>query len=59
MSEPGGIKDYWNGLSPEARKAAKWGAVGAVIAIPVPFVGPIIGGIVGSGLGYAKAKGKI
>ncbi|QQN74107.1 hypothetical protein [Croceicoccus sp. YJ47] len=47
------------GMTPETKTALKWGAIGALIAIPVPFVGPLIGGVVGGGLGYAKAKGKI
>lgn len=46
-------------VSPETRKALKWGAIGALIAIPVPFVGPLLGAAVGGGLGWAKAKGKI
>ncbi|WP_156500489.1 hypothetical protein [Croceicoccus bisphenolivorans] len=46
-------------MSPETKTALKWGAIGALIAIPVPFVGPLIGAAVGGGLGYAKAKGKI
>jgi len=48
-----------NGMSPENKTILKWGAIGALIAIPVPFVGPVIGGIVGGGLGWAKTKGKI
>lgn len=47
------------GMSPTTKKTLKWGAIGALIAIPVPFVGPLIGGAVGAGLGWAKAKGKI
>ena len=30
-------------------------AIGAVVAIPLPFVGPIIGAIVGGGIGYFTA----
>ena len=36
------------------KSMAKWGALGAVIAIPVPFVGPIIGALVGAGYAYSK-----
>ncbi|WBH17750.1 hypothetical protein [Sphingomonas radiodurans] len=36
------------------KKMAKYGAVGAVIAIPVPFIGPVLGAIVGAGVAYAK-----
>ena len=36
------------------KKMAKYGAIGAVIAIPVPFVGPVLGAIVGAGVAYAR-----
>ncbi len=36
------------------KKMAKYGAVGAVLAIPVPFVGPVLGAIVGAGVAYAR-----
>ena len=36
------------------KSMAKWGALGAVVAIPVPFVGPIIGAIAGAGYAYVK-----
>lgn len=35
---------------------AKWGALGAVVAIPLPIVGPIIGGIAGAAYGYHRRK---
>ena len=35
---------------------AKWAALGAVVAIPVPFVGPLFGAVVGAGIGYLSAK---
>lgn len=38
------------------KSMAKWGALGAVVAIPVPFVGPLIGAIAGAGYAYVKAK---
>ena len=38
------------------KKMAIWAAVGAVVAIPVPFVGPVIGAAAGAGLAYLKAK---
>ena len=38
------------------RSMAKWGAIGAVVAIPLPFVGPIIGAAVGAGYAYYKNK---
>jgi hypothetical protein len=36
------------------KKMAKYGAIGAVIAIPVPFVGPVKGALVGAGVAYAR-----
>ena len=36
------------------KKMAKYGAVGAVIAIPVPFVGPVLGAIAGAAYAYTK-----
>ncbi len=41
---------------PVARRTAIAAAVGAVIAIPVPFVGPLFGAVVGAGYGYISAK---
>ncbi|WP_174293172.1 hypothetical protein [Sphingomonas bacterium] len=38
------------------KSMAKWAALGAVIAIPLPFVGPIIGATVGAGIGYVRGK---
>ena len=38
------------------KSMAKAGAIGAVIALPVPFVGPIIGAAAGAGYAYLKAK---
>jgi hypothetical protein len=38
------------------KSMAKWAALGAVVAIPVPFVGPIIGAAAGAGYAYLKAK---
>ncbi|HEX8483927.1 hypothetical protein [Sphingomonas sp.] len=39
------------------KRMAKYGAVGAVIAIPVPFIGPVIGAIAGAAFAYSKRKG--
>ena len=36
------------------KKMAKYGAIGAVLAIPMPFVGPILGAMVGAGVAYAR-----
>ncbi len=38
------------------KKMAKYGAIGAVLAIPIPFVGPVLGALVGAGVAYAKRK---
>ncbi|WP_312488476.1 hypothetical protein [Sphingomonas sp.] len=40
------------------KSMAKWGALGAVVAIPVPFVGPVLGAAAGAGYAYFKAKKK-
>ena len=45
-----------NNSKPLGKDMAKYAAIGAVIAIPVPFVGPIIGAAAGAGLAYIKAK---
>ena len=37
---------------------AKWGALGAVVAIPLPIVGPIIGGLAGAAYAYHKGTKK-
>jgi hypothetical protein len=36
------------------KSMAKWAALGAVVAIPVPFVGPITGAAAGAGYAYFK-----
>ena len=36
------------------KSMAKWGAFGAVVAIPLPFVGPIIGAVAGAAYAYSK-----
>jgi len=38
------------------KSMAKWGALGAVIAIPVPFVGPPLGAVAGAAYAYWKRK---
>lgn len=42
--------------NPVAKRTAISAGVGALIAIPVPFVGPIFGAIVGAGFGFATAS---
>ena len=36
------------------KSMAKWGALGAVVAIPIPFVGPLIGAAAGAAYAYSK-----
>ena len=40
------------------RNVAIGAAAGAVIALPLPFIGPILGAIVGGGLGYLRTVTK-
>ena len=40
------------------KSMAKWAALGAVVAIPVPFVGPVLGALAGAGYAYVKGKKK-
>jgi hypothetical protein len=36
------------------KSMVKWGALGAVVAIPLPIIGPVIGGLAGAGYAYYK-----
>jgi hypothetical protein len=38
------------------KRMAKYSAIGAVIAIPVPIVGPIFGALAGAAWAYSKRK---
>lgn len=38
------------------KSMAKWSALGAVVAIPVPIVGPVFGAIAGAAYGYMKKR---
>lgn len=40
------------------KSVALYAAAGAVIAIPLPVVGPILGAAAGAGFGFYKAKKK-
>ena len=42
--------------NPVAKRTAIAAGVGALIAIPVPFVGPIFGALVGAGYGFLSAN---
>jgi glycerol uptake facilitator-like aquaporin len=39
------------------KRMAKYSAIGAVIAIPVPVIGPIFGALAGAAIAYSKRKG--
>jgi hypothetical protein len=41
--------------NPVAKRTAIAAGIGALIAIPVPFVGPILGAVVGGAYGFATA----
>jgi hypothetical protein len=41
--------------NPLARRTAIAAAIGAVVAVPLPFIGPILGALVGGGIGYFTA----
>ena len=42
--------------NPVAKRTAIGAGIGALVAIPVPFVGPIFGAMVGAGIGFFTAK---
>ena len=41
--------------NPVAKRTAIAAGIGALVAIPLPFIGPILGAIVGGGIGYFTA----
>ncbi len=41
--------------NPVAKRTAIAAGIGALIAIPVPFVGPLIGAVLGGGYGWLSA----
>lgn len=42
--------------NPVAKRTAIGAGIGALIAIPVPFVGPLFGAVVGAGIGFFTAN---
>ncbi len=40
----------------DGRKMAKAAAIGAVLGIPLPFIGPVLGAAAGAGYVYWKAR---
>lgn len=53
------IDDVRNDIksNPDLGKSmAKWSALGAVVAIPVPIVGPVFGALAGAAFAYHEGK---
>jgi hypothetical protein len=44
--------------NPLGRNVAIGAAAGAVVALPLPFIGPVLGAIIGGGLGYLRTVTK-
>ena len=42
--------------NPVHKRTAIAAGIGALVAIPLPFIGPIIGALVGGGVGYFTAQ---
>ena len=41
--------------NPVAKRTAIAAGIGALVALPLPFIGPILGALVGGGIGYFTA----
>ena len=54
MSQIDDVQDTIKNTPGLGKSMAKWGALGAVIAIPVPFIGPPLGAIAGAIYAYSK-----
>ncbi|UVO50957.1 hypothetical protein M0208_10670 [Sphingomonas sp. SUN019] len=54
MSKIDEVQDNVKNTPGLGKSMAKWGALGAVVAIPVPFIGPVIGAVVGAAYAYSK-----
>ncbi|MCC2977487.1 hypothetical protein LK533_12475 [Sphingomonas sp. PL-96] len=52
------MTDYPNDMPKKSlgKSMAKWAALGAVVAIPLPFVGSVLGAAAGAGYAYYKGK---
>ena len=44
--------------NPVARRTAIAAVIGGLVAIPLPFIGPLVGAILGGGVGYFTAPQK-
>ena len=54
MSKIDEIQDEIRTTPGLGKNMAKWSAIGAVVAIPVPFVGPVFGALAGATYAYLK-----
>ena len=59
MSKIDDLQNYIKATPGLGKSMAKWSALGAVVAIPAPVVGPIFGALVGAGYAYYKGKKKV
>ena len=57
MSKIDEVQDEIKATPGLGKRMAKYGAVGAVIAIPIPFIGPVIGAAAGAAYAYSKRRG--
>lgn len=42
--------------SPTSKKMTKAALIGAVVGIPMPFIGPVVGAMAGAGYAYMKSR---
>lgn len=49
-----GVQDTIKNTPGLGKSMAKWSALGAVVAIPIPVVGPIFGALAGAAYAYSK-----
>ena len=57
MSKIDEVQDEIKATPGLGKRMAKYGAIGAVIAIPIPFIGPVIGAAAGAAYAYSKRRG--
>lgn len=48
------IRDEIRNTPGLGKSMARWSAAGAVVAIPLPIIGPILGALAGAGYAYYK-----